>query len=449
VFKWVLIVLGVIVVLVGGGSWFVMTSDSTKGLRDQAKERFEKREESIEVQLSPVVRGSLTRRVGAPGTIEPRTKVEISAQVSARITALPKREGDLVEPGDVVVRMDARDLIARRDASLALLTAEEARLEGARARHTMVSAEYDRRKQLLESGDISMGEMERAESDYLSSTSELRIIEANINAQRAEILVAERDLENSVIVSPIHGLVTRLEAEVGELAVVGTLNNPGSVIMELADLQDMLVQARVDESNVAVVEPGQVAAIFVNAYGDEPFSGIVERVGLTRKRWEDGSYYYETEITVPFDESRPLRSGMTAAVELDVETFDAVLKVPSQAVMDRRIDELPSEIVEASANANSRKTFARVVYRVVDGRTVVTPVTIGPSDLTHTVILGGLSEDDQVITGPYRELLTLTHDKAAVEEGSVESGADEPVDTASQGTGSEQAVPVAGSGGGG
>jgi hypothetical protein len=125
--------------------------------------------------------------------------------------------------------------------------------------------------------------------------------------------------------------------------------------------------------------------------------------------------------------------------------------------MDRRIDELPSAIVEASAYANSRKTFARVVYRVVNGRTVVTPVAIGPSDLTHTVILGGLSENDQVVTGPYRELLTLTHDKAAAEEDSAEagSGASELETEGAEGTestdgagGTEPVAATSGDGGG-
>jgi hypothetical protein len=86
--------------------------------------------------------------------------------------------------------------------------------------------------------------------------------------------------------------------------------------------------------------------------------------------------------------------------------------VPSQAVVDRRIEELPEEIKEGNELIDLNKTFTRVVYRVIDGKTVATPVSVGPSDLTQTVITEGLSKDDMIVSGPFRVLVDLKHDKA-------------------------------------
>lgn len=420
--KWVLIGLAVLVVVVGGGGWFLAASPQMEEFRTQLKTRMEGTKPKPEVRVAAAVRGDLIRRVSAPGSIEPRTNVEISAQVSARIIALPRREGERVEAGEVVVRFDARDLSARVDAAKARIAAEEARLEGSRARARLADAEFRRRTQLFESGDIALGELERAESDHLQAVSELRIVEANIDSARASLIEAQRDLDNAVIESPIDGVVTRLNAEVGELAMIGTLNNPGSVILEIADLNDMLCKARVDESNIADVRPGQRAEVYVNAFPEEPFEGVVERVDLVKQRWTDGTFYYEAEVRIATEASRSLLSGMAASVELEVQSITGAVLVPSQAVLDRRVDELPKALVDASPHVDARKTFARVVFVLEGGQAVATPVQIGPSDLRDTVVLAGLDEAARVITGPYRVLMDLQHEAEVVEEGAAEPG---------------------------
>ncbi len=418
--KWVLIVIVVAIALLGGGGWFLAQAPQTEGLREQIAAKMNKAPEQTEVRTWGVERGELIRRVGAPGTIEPRTNVEISAQVSARITALPKREGELVQAGDVVVRFDARDLQARVDAAQARIAAETARLEGARARAKLAEADFNRQTQLFESGDIALGNLERAESEHLQMLSELKVIEANIDSARATLIEAQRDLDNAVIESPIDGVIIKLNAEVGELAMIGTLNNAGSIILEIADLSDMLVRARIDESNVADVRAGQHASVYVNAYADEPFEGVVERVDLVKERWTDGTFYYEAEIRIDEDPDRPLLSGMTASVELEVQSITDALLVPSQAVMDRRIDEIPRDVIDASPYINERKTYARVVFVMRDAKVFLTPVEIGASDLTDTVVFGGLEVGDRVVIGPYRVLTELEHETEVVEEGSSE-----------------------------
>ena len=127
-------------------------------------------------------------------------------------------------------------------------------------------------------------------------------------------------------------------------------------------------------------------------------------------------------------EGETLYSGLTASTDITVEHFYDRVIVPSQAVLDRRVEDLPKEIREGNEFVDIEKTFVRCVYKVVDGKTVITPVTVGPSDLTTTVITGGLDEGEFVVSGPYRVLVNIGHDQAVREEDD-ESDADDDADT--------------------
>ncbi|HEV8291433.1 MAG TPA: efflux RND transporter periplasmic adaptor subunit, partial [Tepidisphaeraceae bacterium] len=245
----------------------------------------------------------------------------------------------------------------------------------------------------------------------------------------AEIARAKDNLSYTVINSPIDGIVTRLNAEVGELVMTGTMNNAGTVIMEVADLSQMLLNARVDETSIADVQVGQKSNVRMEAYRDKTFEGTVVSVALANfdpnmarggggNRFmmgnNDGSKFYKTEILLKTDGQR-IFSGLTADVDIETKRWDEVLKIPSQAVLGRAVDELP-EGIRDKPEVDKTKTMVPVVYRSMNGKAVVTPVTIGGSDLTHTVIKSGLSEADQIITGPFKVLEAIKHDQQIKEE---------------------------------
>ena len=407
----------VVVGVVGAGVALTQTS-----LGETLKARLERQEEAATVRLETVGRSNVTRSVSAPGLVEPRTKVEISAQVSARIVALPFEEGDIVRAGEVVVRLDSEDLTARLEAARARLKAQEARFRGSKADLAVALSDFGRKRELHDTGDISDVAYEQSENRYNQAVASVEMATADVEIARAQIIEAERNLANAVISSPIDGVITTLNAEVGELVVVGTLNNAGSIILEIADLSDMLLMARVDESNIAEVRAAQEATVYVNAYRDEPFFGAVERVGLERRRWTDGTYYYEAEIKLEDNADRPLLSGLSATAEITVQELRDVLVVPSQAVLDRRIDELPKPTVDgAEGIVDKRKTFASVVYVIEEGKAKAVPVSVGPSDLAETVILAGIDEGDRVITGPFKTIVDIADGKLVRDEVEVEA----------------------------
>lgn len=475
--KWLIGGFLVCVVLCGGGGAFLATSPAAKGWL----EGLQPKPPVTTVRTEVVGRGTLVRTVSAPGAIQPLTQVDISAQVSARILELPFREGEMVKKGDVIVRLDDRDLVAALQSAQASLRSQEAQLEGAQAGLSRARAEWDRVKQLHATGDRSDAALEAAEAEYLRADSSLRMAEHAIDMGQANVKRAERDLDNTVIHAPIDGTIVKLLVEEGEL-VLGTFNNLGSPIMLIGDLSQMVLYAQVDETNIAPIQPGQRARVYVLAYPDLTFSGRVQRVRLERQTTVDGTGVFETEIMLDMTpnmeeaievaggaqgksgdgpEIRPvgdvrLAVGMTANTDIEVETFSDVVKVPSQCVLDRRREELPEEI-RSSQFVDPEKTFAQVVYTVVDGKATAVPVEVGPSDLTHTAILGGLAGGERVITGPYKVLTELKHGQhvALEEDKPVEAAvpADEPAadagaaaadeDAQTQGSAGEDAQPDA------
>lgn len=364
------------------------------------------------VLMEPISFGDLERTVSAPGSIEPKRLIKISSQVSAKILALPFEEGEQVKKGDVVIRLDPQDLVAALDSAKAGLAGQQASLGGAEASLINARLSYERLQQLNETGDATKAELDSAEASFLQAQSNREVLIHQIEQAKAQIDRAQTDLDNTTISSPIDGVITSLNAEEGETVIVGTTNNPGSIIMEIADLSEMLLKAQVDEANIAPVEIGQDAKIFINAYTDREYEGKVQKIALKRQVAADGTGTFEVEILMNLSEGETLYSGLSASTDIVVEHFYDAMIVPSQAVVDRRIEELPEEIKEGNELIDLNKTFTRVVYRVVDGKTVATPVRVGPSDLTQTVITEGLSRDDIIVTGPFRVLVDIGNDRA-------------------------------------
>jgi HlyD family secretion protein len=416
--KIVLIVVGVVAVLLVVGTILVV------GAAPEALTKvFNPEPPRTEIRCAPAERRPLIETVSAPGVIEPLTMVEISSEVAARIEQLPLREGERVRKDDVIVKLDDLDLRAaldaaeaRRDGERFRLQSEEARLAGLRQTLAFARKTLERQSALYETGDVSrstlddaMERVEDLEAGIEASTHTISVIESSLAAAEADIDRAEDNLTNAVIRSPMDGVITLLNAELGEVVLVGTMNNPGTVIMIIADLTRMILNARVAESDIASVEEGQKAKIFINAYPDEVFHGVVRKIALQRTIELDGTGYFETEIELQLEAGRVIYSGLVANVDIEVAEHQGVL-VESQAIVERLVDELPSDI-RRHPLVNRAKRTTSVVYRVIDDKAVCTPVKVGAADLTHSIVREGLEEGEEVVVGPFKVLEKIKHDE--------------------------------------
>jgi|GEM_PF-76906 len=416
------------------------------------------------VRIEQPQAGELIEFVSAPGQIDPKTNVQISAKVSARINEMPFKEGQRVTRGDpcavppipasLLVRLDSKDLEtrlryaqSRRAAEASQIEVERARLasqkeslKGRSATLQQVVRDLKRQEELLQSKDISQSTYDQAKLKYDETTSQyeseqhslnasernLEVMQHNLEGAEADIAQAEEALSHTTIVSPIDGIVTRINAAVGEMVMTGTMNNPGTVILEVADLSKMLVLAQAAEADVGKLKVGQKAKVQIQAYPRKEWIGEVVEIALTKNDLPrrvtslTGTDYFRAEILLDYDPNGPkLYSGLRAQVEIETVKHQNVLIVPSQAVLPRSVDDLPPTIRSAK-EVEKDKTFTPAVYRVVDGKAVVTPVKIGSSNLTHTIIESGLTEQDKVIVGPYRALDGLKNDQVVQDEREVE-----------------------------
>ena len=402
------------------------------------------------VIVAQPTRGTLAEIVEAPGNVEPRKDVSISARISATLQSLPFEEGDRVCDGkgeggeaSILAKLNASDLEAslkaakaNRAAQAAQIQVSRARLESQKANIRGIEASLaearktlQRQQQLYQSRDVSESAVDQArrsvreleanlqsakrtlEADQLN----LEVLGHRVDSADADITRVEEDLEYTTIRSPIDGTVTRINAEEGETVITGTMNNPGTVILEVADLSEMLFIAQVDEADIGALEVGQPATITLQAYPDRDFEGTVEKIALKPDQSGTGTKYFETEIRMNIGEER-IRVGLEGDARIITRRHEQAMLVPSQAVLGLRVDELPKDIRENDPNVKREKTFTPVVYRAVDGKALVTPVTIGPTDATRTLIEAGLEADAPVITGPYKTLENLNHDRAVKQE---------------------------------
>ncbi len=382
--------------------------------------------DGLESRTTAVREGSLSESVSAPGFVEPVSKVDISAQISARVMALPLREGDAVKKGELVVQLDDRNLkavlastTARRDGEQARLQAERARIEGPKQSLENAKRNLERQRKLFETGDVSRQALEDAmvrvqeiEAAVLGSQKNIGALESSLAASEAEIERVREEVSYATIRAPIDGTITRLNAEVGELVVVGTMNNAGTVIMTIADLGRMRVRAQVAEADIAKVLEGQPAEIFINAFSGRTFRGVVEEVALQRTSLGQGSAGSATQgsgtfkVDVSLDaEGTRIFSGLAANVDIAIKEHRGML-VPTQAIVERKRDDLPTALAESPIFEGSQRVVA-IVFREEDGVAVATPVRLGSSSLTETIVEMGLSAGQSVVVGPYKTLEQL------------------------------------------
>jgi HlyD family secretion protein len=383
---------------------------------------FKSGEKTYQVQAEKVEKADITSVVTANGKIIPRTDVKISAYVPAKIVKLPVEEGDMVKRGQLLVQLDDTEYRAAANRA-------KAELASARASKEQSRLTYNRRKELFEKKLTSQEEYDMAKTD-------LDLAEARYEQAVASLEQARYNLTKTTMTSPMDGIVTSLNAEVGEIVMIGTMNNPGTVIMTVSDMSVIEAEVEVDETDIAGVRLGQEAKIEVDAYPDTTFRGKVTEMGHTARISGLGTQDQVTNFLVKvmlLDEVPSIRPGMSASVDITTDYRKDVLKVPIQAVVMREekgdtlaAKEEKPEGALASTDSSSeepvkkdekKKEDVEGVFVVKEGRAGFVKVTTGIADQQNIEIVSGISEGDMVVTGSYKILRTLkSDDKVKVTE---------------------------------
>lgn len=360
------------------------------------------------VYLEPVKRREIQAVVSATGQVDPRVKVNISANVIGKIERLYFREGDLVRRGQPLVEIEKAAFMAQRDR----LRSEVAnrRIDVQRAEIQLANAQRQfERAQAMQAQGIQAQELfDRARFEYDTAQANLAAAQESVRQALAGLAQASEDLARTTILAPISGKVVQLNAQEGEVVVTGTMNNPGSVIATIADLSEVLIEAEVNETEVVRIKIDQSAKVKVDAVPDKEYSGRVVEIGSSAAQKMTGATgvrYFKVKIALADPDER-LRPGMTSQVEIVTDTATNVLSVPVQSVVERTPDELERKS-RRDAVEKTDQPAKKYVIVVRDAKADLVEVTPGISDTTHVVIAAGLQGDEKVVTGPFRLLKKL------------------------------------------
>jgi HlyD family secretion protein len=404
------------------------------------------REAALEVTTEAIKARDLEAIVSASGKIQPKRLVQIAAETSGRVVDLAVNEGDRITKGQFLLQIDPRLLRTRVDSGTASLSAAEASLEQQRQSIQTSRVQLDQaqknlaRQQELWKQQLTTREaLERAENDVRAAESTLKERERQVNSQEARIAQeraglesARYDLSKVRIESPIDGIVTRRNIQEGETAVIGTMNNAGTVLLTLADMGVIQAEVEVDETNIPHVTVGQLAKVTIDALPDQTFNGHVTEIGnspIQPVGAAQGSRQATNfKVVVVIDADIPnVRPGFTCTADITTATRKDAPAVPIPAVAvrellfdangqvvkaqtDRRRRPSPSvETVASAAELMPGQTRKEVegVFVVRNGKVEFVPIKMGIAGDKYFEVLSGLKAGDEVVTGPYNSVRNM------------------------------------------
>lgn len=417
------------------------------------------KDEGIKVSVTKVDRKTIIETVSANGKIQPEVEVKMSSDVSGEIKELYVKEGDSVQAGRLLARIDPELYQSALDRSEATLNNSKANLANARARllqseakFNEVEQQYLRNKKMYEQKLISDGEFQTAQSTFISTKADIEAAKQTVigaqftvKTQEAGLKEAKKNLTRTEIFAPVSGIVSKLNVEKGE-RVVGTSQMAGTEMMRIANLNDMEVSVDVNENDIVKVSIGDTVEVEVDAYNSRKFKGMVTEIAnsattssattsdqvtnfVVKIRILRSSY---ADLEKAFGKKRSVfRPGMSASVEIQTEHAHNVIALPIEAVTTRNKNDLDTTSIASKSTHKAEKSKEDVEVVFVcgtDNKLSIRQVKTGVQDDKVIEILSGLKEGDEVVTGPYSAVSrTLKHgdkvkkvSKEELFEGSVE-----------------------------
>ncbi|HEX5030424.1 MAG TPA: efflux RND transporter periplasmic adaptor subunit [Candidatus Eisenbacteria bacterium] len=361
------------------------------------------------VQTAKVARSKIVQRVSATGKIQPKTKVEISADVSGKIEKLPVVEGQWVNKGTLLVTLARERYLAAVESAVAAVSAAEANASLVAENKTRTENEYKRSKQMVATGLESQSSFEAKQAEFQVEVARYKSSQDQVAQSRAALKQARDDLSKTTIYAPMSGTVSALNKEQGEIALGSQFQK--DVILTVADLTAMEAEVNVDENDIMSIALGQEAEIEVDALPGEPLKGVVSEIGSSAVSQGAGSTEQKTEFEIKITILNPpktLRPGMTASANITTKVNDNALSVPLQAVAARSVDQLAmkgEKRKDAEGKYQADKDgFVEVVFCVENGKAVAKQVKTGIQGEDLIEVLNGLKEGDEIVTGSYRAI---------------------------------------------
>lgn len=396
------VVIGAVVVVAGGLGFLQYRKGSKKG---------------TEVRIEAVQKRDLVASVTASGQVTPRTKVDLSADITGKIVALNVKMGDMVRKGQLVLQIDPQQFESQVQRAEAALANSRARLAQSKASLQQAQNNYQRSADIKKTNPtlISDEQIEQLKTTFEVNQALLEAASQDVKQGEASLKDARWQLSRTNIYAPMSGRVTRLNVENGETAVQGTFNKDAATLMTIADMSVLETKVKVDETDVSRISLGDSAVIQIDAFPDTTFIGRVVEISQSSVRGTatgtgDQAIDYEVKIRL-LNPPTDTRQDFSATAKVITDTRTKVLAIPIIALTVRENEELKSGDSVPSSKAPVKQVGKKDVEGVfvVDGTNKVTfrPVKVGIAGEKYFEVLSGVKDGERIVGGTYQAIREL------------------------------------------
>src|SRR5216117_274789 len=374
-----------------------------------------RRDRGAEVRFEKASRRDLVAAVTASGRIQPKKKVDISADITGRITRIAVREGDLVTKGQFLLQIDPTVYQANLQQAEATLASSQAAAVQAKANRDQAERALKRTRDLRDQNPnlISPEQLEQAQTAFDVAEANLTAAEHQVEQARAAVQAARDNLRKTTLVAPMAGRVTRLAVEEGEVAVPSTFSRDIGLLMTISDLSVIQAKVKVDETDVVRLHLSDSVEVSIAAFPDTCFAGRVTKVSNSSVRdataatgQNERAVDYDVEVTLdkpPAD----IRPDLSATARIVTDTRRQALSIPIIALTVREHKPVSTETRPVDTTAARKKKETEGVFVVEKGVATFRPVKVGIAGDEYFEVLDGLKEDESIVAGPYQAIRDL------------------------------------------
>ncbi len=346
------------------------------------------RDTGKEVKVKKAEIKDIEETVSGTGIVKPVKTVVIMSEIMGKIVDLPVKEGDIVKKGELLCKIDDKNLKNEVLRLKAELKRQKLVLEQLKEDFYQSEREFKRKKKLFKSGILSKDEFEKAENVFNNKKLGVEQQRFYLKQTEANLDKAIENLAKTRIIAPIDGKITSLKKEIGEQVIQGTVNNPGSVIMVISDMDNLELEVDVNEVDAVMLQKGMETDIHLDAFDNKVFKGYVKQISESAEK-PQGRDVSLFKVKIGFREKNDkIKPGMSGRAEIAVKKSEKAIVIPVEAV---RKEESGKEFCFTVENGIAKKSY----------------ITTGISNDFYVEIVKGLKKDKTVITGPYRVLKTL------------------------------------------
>jgi HlyD family secretion protein len=382
---------------------------------------------ATEVRIEAVQKRDLVASVTASGQVQPRTKVDVAADISGRIVRLAVKEGQMVTRGQFLLEIDPAQYIAAVQRAEAGLASARAQAAQANANFLQSNRNYQRSVEIQKANAqlVSAEQVEQLKTQVDVNQALVEAANHNVDQSSASLKDARSSLAKTTILAPMTGRVTRLAVEQGETAVPGTFSKDAALLLTIADMTVLETKVKVDETDVSRISVGDSAIVQIDAFPDTTFLGRVVQISNSSIKAAGAAQGTEQaidyEVTIELlNAPQDTRPDFSATAKVVTDSRTAALSIPIIALTVRENEELnAADTAGAPGRAPTKEVGKKDVEGVfvvgTDNKVTFRPVKVGIAGEKYFEVISGIRDGERIVGGTYQAIRELK-DGALVRE---------------------------------